>query len=488
MGFLKNRTIKQQITTILVLVLIGPTVAILLNIFFSQQVDDLAFSQKRDELDGMLASLLDSFKSEGLNIPDNLSDQRYLESRYREIVHPLLSENPKLKINYYILSLRINLHARTEPDGKNSVSVKPLERTPPGPRPDHMEFSGRTRNVITRAAPVTFNGELVGVLSVEDSIISDISRVLFVRYFSLAIIAISLVAGMLGITLIFRNLLGQVNRINYGIVKLQEDLDYRIPPIPGELGKVAEAINHMAKELKGKKRLEDQLQRSERLAALGQLVSGIAHELRNPLSIIRATMQLMEKELDDRKGIGEYTGIVKEQADRQNKIIQELLDFAKPTVPQLVPVDLNQLLDSVMTFTRAYLKDRNVALSIEKEKELPRILADGEKIKQVILNLILNGVQAMPDGGDLKIKTYCTEEKVVMEFSDTGVGIPWKNIEKIFNPFFTTRDGGTGLGLAIAHQIVKMHQGTLEARSVMGKGATFTVTIPAMQLEGDADA
>ncbi|MBA1334201.1 MAG: GAF sensor signal transduction histidine kinase [Firmicutes bacterium] len=487
MGLFKNRTIKQQITTILVLVLIGPTAAILMNILFSQQIDDLAFSQKRDELDGMLASLSDRFTSEGLNIPGNLAEQGYLEGKYREIVQPLLSESPKLKISYYIISRRINLHARTEPDGKNTISVKVTEGGPPLPRP-HMAYSGRTRNVITRAMPVTYNGEPVGILSVEDILISDISRVLFVRYFSLAIIVVSLAAGTLGITFIVKNLLRQVNSINDGILKLQEDLDYRIPPIPGELGKVAQAVNHMAKELKEKKRLEDQLQRSERLAALGQLVSGIAHELRNPLSIIRATVQLMEKELNAHEGISEYTGIVKEQADRQNKIIQELLDFAKPAVPQLVPVDLNQLLDSVMTFTRAYLKDSNVVLSIEKEKELPKILADGEKIKQVILNLILNGVQAMPDGGELKIKTYSTEGKTVIEFSDTGVGIPQENLEKIFNPFFTTRDGGTGLGLAIAHQIVKMHQGTLEARSVRGKGATFTVTIPAMQSEGDANA
>lgn len=487
MALVRNRTIKQQITIILIMVLIGPTAAILMNILFSQQVDDLVVAEKEAELEKSLTSLPEQLKSEGLDRAENLTNREDITDRFKKSVQSSLTRNPSLRIGYFLLAKRISLFAMTEPENRNSVVIKYTEGEPPPPRPHVKELPVRERNIIRRTVPIVHDNKVVGILWIEDKIISDITKFLFVKYFSLIVIIVSLVGGILGITLIIKNLLRQINTINEGIVKLQEDLGYRIPKVPGELGRVAQTVNQMAKELSEKKKLEEQLQRSERLAALGHLVSGIAHELRNPLSIMRATVQLMEEEIEKPEEINQYTGIIIEQADRQNRIIQELLDFAKPSPPQLGPVDLNQLLDSVLTFTRAYLKNSNIELQVDKEKGLPKVLADGEKIKQVIINLIINGAQAMTEGGRLEIETRSDGNKAVIQFTDTGEGIAEENLENIFNPFFTTRDTGTGLGLAISHQIIKMHGGTIEVKSKIGEGTTFIVAIPIIKGEGDLD-
>jgi len=286
MGLVKNKTIKQQITVILVLALIGPVIAVVMNVLFTQ---------------------------------------------------------PRL------------------------IS----------PRPPSIMRPVRKRDIMRVGTQITNGGQVIGTAWIEDRVVSDLSVFLFIKYSSLVIIIVSLGVGVLGITLIIRNLLAQINKINSGIAELKENLGYKLPAVPGELG------------------MEAQLQRSERLAAIGHFVSGIAHELRNPLGIIRASVQLMEEELKDTEEVKEYTEVIKEQADRQNRIIRELLGFAKPCPPQLGPVDLNSLLDSVLTFTRAYLKNSGVSLNVNRQENLPEVLADGE------------------------------------------------NLENIFNPFFTTKDSGT---------------------------------------------
>lgn len=342
--------------------------------------------------------------------------------------------------------------------------------------------------MVRKPLPVITEDGLTGILWVEDRIPTDFFKFMSIRYFSFIITGISLIGGIIGTTILIKNILKDINIIKNGIGKLKNNLGSRIPRISGELDQVAETINQMAFELEEKKKLEEQLHRSERLAALGQLVSGIAHELRNPLGIIRATVQIMEKSVKEKKEVEEYTSIIKEQVDRQNRIIKELLDFARPSPPRMEPVNLNALLDSVLTFTGGYAKNKGVDLITEKQDNLPPVMADGEKIKQVMVNLILNGIQAIEKKGEMVIKTYTRGDKVIAEFTDTGPGIPREHLENIFNPFFTTKDTGTGLGLAISYQIMKMHHGAIEVESSEGKGSTFRMILPALiQMEGEKD-
>ena len=275
-------------------------------------------------------------------------------------------------------------------------------------------------------------------------------------------------------------LAGGVNRIQKGLASLKHDLNYRLPPMSGELGQIAAAINQLALGLWEKGRLEQELQRSSRLASLGHLTAGVAHEMRNPLGIIRGTAQLMAQEYRHIPGLAQDVGVILEQVDRQNRVIKELLDFARPAPPQMQIIDLNEVLESVLLFSRKFLQQKQVELVTRFEAGIPMVLADGEKIKQVFLDLLLNAAEAMPGGGKVTIETAGVPGRVIVTFRDTGSGISPADLPHLFDPFFTTKNEGTGLGLAISHQIMTMHGGTIEV--LQGDpGAIFRVILPSYE-------
>jgi signal transduction histidine kinase len=247
------------------------------------------------------------------------------------------------------------------------------------------------------------------------------------------------------------------------------------------MGQITQAINKMAVSLAEKEKLEEQLHRSDRLATLGRLVTGLAHEIRNPAAIIKATVQVLEREAKGYPDLNGYTKIIGEQVDRQNQIITELLEFGRPRPKIIQTLSINRLINSVLSFTGPFLQQNKVLLHKETRDDLPNIEGDGEQLKQVLVNLILNAVQAMPEGGHLRIVTYTKSNAVVIIVKDTGRGIAADDLKHIFDPFYTTREGGGGLGLAIGYQIIESHGGKLEAHSVEGKGSEFTITLPVIQ-------
>lgn len=242
------------------------------------------------------------------------------------------------------------------------------------------------------------------------------------------------------------------------------------------------------------KRLEEEVQRNQRLKAMGEMAAGIAHEIRNPLGSIELFASLLKKDLkgdEEKELIAEHICSGVKNMDR---IISTLLLFAKSPEPSRQKCEINSLLDELLEFSSNIIFPGNI--KIVRKFSPGELLGngDGDLLRQVLLNLIRNAIQAMPDGGEL-----CITSKVSMEpksakhpekdrrrfisitVSDTGTGISSANLVKIFNPFFTTRDRGTGLGLAIAHNIIKAHQGTIEVESRLGKGTAFIVKIPAWE-------
>jgi PAS domain S-box-containing protein len=229
------------------------------------------------------------------------------------------------------------------------------------------------------------------------------------------------------------------------------------------------------------KALTDQLIRADRLAAMGELTAGVAHEVRNPLGIIRASVQLMEDAECSREKVSEAAEVVKQEIDRLDRVIKALLDFGRPAPPTMRPVSVSQVLEDVALFSRTFAKRAHVHVVEEYSDTAPDVVADPEQLKQVFVNLISNAVQAMPGGGTLTIETGAEEGFVFVRFTDTGPGISDGVRDKIFDPFVSTRDEGTGLGLTIVHRIVDEHDGHIEVTSEPGAGTTFTVWLPALQ-------
>lgn len=224
--------------------------------------------------------------------------------------------------------------------------------------------------------------------------------------------------------------------------------------------------------------LTEQLLRADRLAAMGELVAGVAHEVRNPLGTIRASIQLLEAENADKNSIAELAPVVKQEIDRLDRVIKTLLDFGRPSKPVLAEVDLGAIIDDVVGFTSRFARSSGVTIASQVDDKTPRVWADPERLKQVFINLIFNAVQAMPKGGRVDISVAPEDGFVRLVFRDEGAGIPADTIPKIWDPFFTTRPDGTGLGLAVVHRIVDEHSGYIAVESEVGKGSTFTVRLP----------
>src|SRR6185369_11211248 len=221
--------------------------------------------------------------------------------------------------------------------------------------------------------------------------------------------------------------------------------------------------------------IEEQLRRAERLSALGELSAVLAHEIRNPLGSIKGTAEILRDSLPASDRNHEFLEILIKEADRLNRVVEDFLGLARPVVSGKEEVDLLAELEEVVVLTAAEARQRGVAVELARS-ELPTVLGDREKLRQVFLNLIQNALQATGRGGRLQISaTRQTADEqgsagVLLIFADSGVGIAAPQLAKVFDPFYTTKAGGTGLGLAIVQKIIESHGGRIQVESTPGKG------------------
>jgi len=252
-----------------------------------------------------------------------------------------------------------------------------------------------------------------------------------------------------------------------------------------ELAVLEEVNNHLEARVQERTReleqAQSQLVRSEKLAALGQLAGGVAHDLRSPLGAINNAIYYLKKRLgatdfaESNPRIGQFLQIAEEELEHSNAIISDLMTFTRVGVPSLSLTNLGEAVDHALATVQ--LRD-NVRLLKQTDPDLPEVLADGEQLYRVFINLANNALDAMPDGGELTVSTAKVDGYAEVSFQDTGVGISEEDMKKIFEPLFTTKTKGTGLGLAVSQQIVDKHGGSIQATSSQGEGATFTVRLP----------
>lgn len=226
---------------------------------------------------------------------------------------------------------------------------------------------------------------------------------------------------------------------------------------------------------------QDQLLRTEKLAVIGQLSAGVAHDLRNPLGAINNAAYYLKRRLgasevaQSNPKIGQFLQVIEEEVQRSNQIITDLMGFVRISSPSLSPANLEQTIQDMLSSIEVR---NNVRIVKRFQPELPEVLADAEQLRRVFINLTMNAQEAMPDGGELTISTRMVNGFAEVAFSDTGIGIPDENLKKVFDPLFTTKAKGTGLGLAVCQEIVTRHSGTIDVASKPGEGSTFTVRLP----------
>jgi two-component system NtrC family sensor kinase len=270
-----------------------------------------------------------------------------------------------------------------------------------------------------------------------------------------------------------------------------------------EIGQLGKSFNHMTSELQKAteelvgltktlekkvrektdelEKAQDSLIESEKLASLGKLAAGIAHEINNPLTSILINSHLLAEQFQDRDKLARSLNIIIDETERCSKIVKGLLQFSRQSLSEKTLTNINELIQNTLLLFDSQVLVSNVRVETEFDDRLPQVMVDGNKIKQVFTNLILNALDAMPEGGTLFISSRLSDDRSSIEiaFKDTGCGIDDKHIGKIFDPFFSTKGvKGTGLGLSVSYGIVKQHDGCIDARSILGHGTTMTIILP----------
>lgn len=306
------------------------------------------------------------------------------------------------------------------------------------------------------------------------------------KYLVFSVIS-ALVPNLLLVLLIFRTISRPLQKITLAAVQVTEgeygtEIDLRRSN--DEIGLLAESFNEMSRkmatDIEQLQKLNEQLIRTEKLAAMGTLAAGVAHEVNNPLASISSLIQMMQskKNLDD--GISDNLRLISTQINRITQVTKDMMDFARVRPAAKSAVDVNEIIRSSLrlaSFDKAFQKLKQTVFF---DENLPKVFADSDQLQQVFLNLLLNARDAMPEGGELSIKTGQIKHEIHIEIADSGSGIDEKEIKKIFDPFFTTKTAGkgTGLGLAVCYGIITAHGGKIEAAKKDSGGASFLISLP----------
>lgn len=482
------RIVLSLIMTVVILIsILGTSYVLMRNarsaLLEEKQVKLFAFAKL---LDIALVKTYDEIlQDKGLLDASREEKIRALNEELREITDYVANSEPGIGVGYY--SKELDAIITYGPSNELGYYVgQPISTTHQG---REVMRTGQAMvqtaflvrgEIMNCMLPIQRGDEVIGYIW-SNELVEDINnQINRLEYRFRLTIFFGILFSMVGAALIIDSVLSKVDLIKRGLKEVQKDLDYRLKPISGEMGEIVDAINEMAAALSQRKRLMEQMQRADRLAAIGEVAAGIAHEIRNPLTAIKGFIQLFEEELpeDDPKLV--YTLIINREVDRMNKIISELLYYARPSEPQQVLVNINDVLESALFLVNFKTIKPKIKVTKNYNQSLPLISVDEEQIKQVFLNLIINSTQAIDTAGEIKLETDITadEKYVVAVVSDTGKGIAQSNLKKLFDPFFTTREKGTGLGLAVVHKIIELHEGQIEVESQVGQGTTFRLYLP----------
>ena len=405
--------------------------------------------------------------------------------------------------------LRISTNVRRK-DGERAIGTRVSQEVYEQVIKKGIPWIGRAFVVndwyITAYEPIrNINKHIIGMLYVgmlEAPYVDLRNRVIF-TFLGIALLSVILLSIIAYFTT--TNISRPIKALLFATKKVAEgDLSHQVTiKSRDEIGQLADSFNHMTialqkatenylsltrtleEKVKEKTQeleaAQDQLVQSEKLTSLGKLAAGIAHEINNPLTSILLNSHLIAEKLQESNGFKEKLGLIIEETTRCSRIVKGLLEFARQTPPEKKLVDINDVIEKTLLLFESQVLVHNVTVKQNLNKDLPHIMIDDNKIKQVFTNLILNALDAMPTGGTLSMSSRISSDKRYIQIiiQDTGCGIPKEHIGKIFDPFFTTkRMKGTGLGLSVSYGILQQHNGSIDVQSEVGKGTIMIINLP----------
>jgi two-component system, NtrC family, sensor histidine kinase HydH len=337
--------------------------------------------------------------------------------------------------------------------------------------------------------PILINGKIIGAAWTRIHIERDLLILRLKEVVNIA--AIVAIIGFVIILIITVRLRSRIEEIKSGLEKVQIDSDYRLKDLPGMFGFISQSINGMVESLQEESRkrqeLERELHQHDKMASLGKLVAGVAHEVKTPLAIIKTRIQMWERELR-KLNLPNSSNIISEDSmklvvneiNRLSNLVKRLLIFSKPAANKLLKNDLHNFLMNSLSLIENDLAEKNIKVKTDFDSNIPLILFDPNTLEQVFINLYMNSIEAMPEGGEISIKTRINNEYKTAEMFliDSGSGIPTEIKDKVFDPFFSTKKYGSGLGLSIAYEVITMLKGKIEFMQPNGKGTICKITLP----------
>lgn len=438
-------------------------------------------------------SYVDILRRHGAETADRATQIEILNSELAQVTDEVARAYPGIGVGYYNLDLDAIITYGPSQVYSEKVGL-PISESHQGrivmatgiPR---VQEGDLVRGQIMNAMhPLLRNGKVIGYVWANELTVNITAQINAIVWQIAGSVLLCLIIGSLGVAKVINYLATDIEGINYGVRKIREDLSYRLQPPQGEVGEIATAINEMAQALEAQQRREEQVQRADRLSLIGEMASGIAHEIRNPLMAIKGFAQLQGEDTTAQEH-KEYSEIIVREVDRMNQLIEQLLYFARPTVEHINPVNISHVLDNTLMLVKMQTKLSHLRFSVQTDSWLPMVMANDEQLEQVFLNILLNAVQSMNNEGTVKIAVRYspTEQQVSVSFTDSGAGIAPENIDRLFDPFFTTKATGTGLGLSVAQHIMELWGGKIVVESEVGIGSTFKVIFPVTGGESNAD-
>ena len=363
---------------------------------------------------------------------------------------------------------------------------------------DQLHLPGTERETVYDVRlPVTIEGsqETWGVIRLGVSLQGMRQEITRTRWQIAGFVFLGLLAGSVGSIFLARRTARPIQALMRGVAAVgRGEFDHRIEiASQRRAGRLSASFNEMIVQLSRVRDLEDRLRRADRLAALGTMAAGIAHDIRNPLTSILIFSQLMSLHHDDPDVREKFNRVVPRELERVQAVIEDMMELARPATIHRDPVNLNEVFAQVLELFESQIATQQIELTQEYDPDLPFCMADRKRLHRCFGNLVSNAIQAMPTGGDLTVRTGMVptmvfpnsglsdpqpEPALRVTVTDTGQGIPADRLSRIFDPFFTTKEKGMGLGMAITHRIVEDHKGTIDVKSEVGVGTTFTVCLP----------
>ena len=334
--------------------------------------------------------------------------------------------------------------------------------------------------------PIKTGSETIGAIWTRTHIERDLPEFTLVDVLNI-IAVVSLLGFIMAVTISIQ-LRNRVEFIRTDLEKLEIVSDHRLRELPGIFGYIVKSINMMVDALQEEHHIREELERElhqkDKMASLGKLIAGVAHEVKTPLAIIKTRIQMWQKKMSNDKFVLSEGSIdnssmqmVIKEINRLTKLVNRLLIFSKPVNEMFVQTDINLLIKRVINFYKNKNIQNDLYISFEPS-HLPKIEVDPDKIEQVLLNVITNSAESLENIGNIEINTKLSDNLIHIIIADDGPGIPLNIQKNIFDPFYTTKTRGTGLGLSIAYEIIKAHKGSIEFTSSFGDGCKFIIKLP----------